>query len=209
MSVDRRQQSLPEQRDWLRVTLSSIGDAVITTDVDGCVSFLNPVAQKLTGWTLDEALGVPLQTVFKIVNEETRRTVEDPATKALREGLVVGLANHTLLIAKDGSERPIDDSAAPIRDLGGKTIGVVLVFRDVTERRKAERALHESEERFRLLVEGSRDYAIFMLDPQGYVETWNPGAEYLKGYKAEEIIGQHFSRFILLKPCREDGLPTN
>src|SRR5262249_25255899 len=126
---------------------------------------------------------------------DTRRPVENPAVRALREGLVVGLANHTLLIAKDGTERPIDDSAAPIRNVEGDVAGVVLGFRDVSERRKAERALRESEERLRLLVEGVQDYAIFPLDPQGKVIGWNAGAERIKGYRADEIIGQHFSRF--------------
>jgi PAS domain S-box-containing protein len=184
-----------EQQDWLRVTLSSIGDAVITTDTMGCVTFLNPVAQSLTGWTQEEAKGVPLDDVFKIVNEETRRIVENPATRSLREGLIVGLANHTLLISKDGSERPIDDSAAPIRNAKGDVAGVVLVFRDVTERRSAEKALRTSEQRFRLLVEGTKDYAIFMLDTTGHIISWNPGAERFKGYRADEIIGCHFSRF--------------
>ena len=91
---EQTSEALHEQRQWLRVTLSGIGDGVITTDAEGNVTFLNPVAQSLTGWTQDEAAGVPLEKVFKIVNEETRRTVENPATRALREGLVVGLANH-------------------------------------------------------------------------------------------------------------------
>jgi PAS domain S-box-containing protein len=186
---------LYEQRQWLQVTLSSIGDAVIATDAEGKVSFLNPVAQALTGWNREDAAGVALETVFRIINEETRHTVENPATRALREGLVVGLANHTLLIAKDGTERAIDDSAAPIRNDNGVVVGVVLVFRDVTDRRKAERALRESEERFRLLVEGVHDYAIFILDPEGNITTWNAGAERIKGYTAEEIIGRHFSCF--------------
>jgi PAS domain S-box-containing protein len=106
MDTDRGRQkpeqtteALYEQRQWLQVTLSSIGDAVITTDAEGNITSLNPVAQALTGWTPEEAIGAPLDTVFKIVNEETRETVENPATRALREGLVVGLANHTLLIA--------------------------------------------------------------------------------------------------------------
>src|SRR5204863_6724731 len=162
----------------LQVTLSSIGDAVITTDAECRVTFLNEVAQAVTGWPQAEAAGLPLADIFKIVNEETRRTVENPAARAMREGLVVGLANHTLLIAKDGTERAIDDSAAPIRNANGEVAGVVLVFRDVTDRRAAERALRESEERFRLLVEGAHDYAIFMLDPQGYITTWNIGAEH-------------------------------
>lgn len=105
---------MEEQREWLRVTLGSIGDAVITADTEGRVTFLNPVAESLTGWTQAKAAGNPLETVFKIVNAETRRTVENTTTRALGEGIVVGLANHTLLIANDGTERPIDDSAAPI-----------------------------------------------------------------------------------------------
>src|SRR5260370_28381344 len=107
-------EALYEQRQWLQVTLSSIGDGVITTDAEGNVTFLNPVAQSLTGWSQDEAAGVPLDAVFKIVNEETRRTVANPVTTALREGLVVGLANHTLLIAKNGKVPPIHDNAPPI-----------------------------------------------------------------------------------------------
>src|SRR5438876_1376337 len=138
------EEALHEQQEWLRVTLASIGDAVITTDTRGSVTFLNPVAQSLTGWTLEEATGLPLDDIFKIVNEQTRRTVENPATRALREGLVVGLANHTVLIAKDGTERPIDDSAAPIRNAKGEVAGVVLVFRDVSERRQQERAIQDA-----------------------------------------------------------------
>jgi len=137
-------EALHEQREWLRVTLSCIGDAVITTDTKGCITFLNPVAQFLTGWTQEGAAGLPLESVFKIVNEETRRTVENPATPALREGVVVGLAKHTLIIAKDGTERPIDDSAAPIRNASGEVAGVVLVFRDISERRRAEQLIQDT-----------------------------------------------------------------
>ena len=113
--------------------MKSIGDGVIAIDAQGRVEMLNPVAEALTGWSQEEACGRPLEDVFRIVNEETREKVENPAVKVLREGVVVNLANHTLLIAKNGIERPIADSAAPIHDLQGEITGVVLVFRDQTE----------------------------------------------------------------------------
>ena len=106
---------------------------------------MNAVAESLTGWANEEAMGQPLDAVFRIVNEETRQPVENPATRALREGVVVGLANHTVLIGKDGTERPIDDSAAPIRCKEGQVVGCVLVFRDVTERRREESRLNKRE----------------------------------------------------------------
>jgi PAS domain S-box-containing protein len=136
--------ALLEQRDWLRVTLSSISDALITADADGNVTFLNASAQSLTGWTQTEAAGVSLEIVFHIINEESRKSVENPATRALREGTIVGLANHTLLVARDGTERPIEDSASPIRNQAGEVAGVVLVFRDVAELRVHERAAQEA-----------------------------------------------------------------
>ncbi|MBI5936459.1 MAG: EAL domain-containing protein [Betaproteobacteria bacterium] len=125
-----------EEKERALVTLQSIGDAVITTDITGHVEFLNPIAERLTGWTTDEARGRPLIEVFHIVNEMTRIEVENPVDKALRLNGVVGLANHTLLIRRDGEEFAIEDSAAPIRDRDGKVIGVVLVFHDVTESRQ-------------------------------------------------------------------------
>jgi PAS domain S-box-containing protein len=136
-----------QRREWLQVVLSSIGDAVIATDERGRVSFLNPVAEFMTGWGHDEAVGRPLDEIFRIINEEHRGTVESPVARVLREGITVGLANHTVLIARDGSERPIDDCAAPIRDADNRTRGVVLVFHDVSDRREMERQLRDRAER--------------------------------------------------------------
>lgn len=135
---------LHEQQDWLRVTLSSFGDAVVTTDTDGRITFLNPVAVSLTGWTLEDAVGKPLEDVVKIINQDTRLTVESPSVRALRDGVIVGLANHTLLISKDGTECPIDDSAAPIRNERNEIAGVMLVFRDISERHRQEQAIQDT-----------------------------------------------------------------
>ncbi len=126
-----------EARSSLAITLQSIGDAVIATDERGNVTLMNPVAERLTGWTLAEANGHPVRPVFHIVNEATRRLVESPVDRVLREGIVVGLANHTLLIARDGTETPISDSGAPVRDETGTVRGVVLVFRDASEEYRA------------------------------------------------------------------------
>lgn len=138
------QEALHFQPEWCRVTLASIGDAVITTDINSGVTFLNPAAQSLTGCTLEEAAGQPLDRVFRIINEESRQPVESPTVRALREGVVVGLANHSLLIAKDGTERPIDDCAAPVRNDKGEVAGVVLVFRDISERRRQEQHVQDA-----------------------------------------------------------------
>jgi PAS domain S-box-containing protein len=135
----RAEQQVQQQREWLRVTLASIGDAVIATDTKGRVTYLNAVAEELTGWRPNEAEGNPLETIFPIVNEKTRLPVENPVERVLREGIVVGLGNHTVLLARDGTERPIDDSASPILDALGNLLGVVLIFRDVTEQRRLER----------------------------------------------------------------------
>jgi PAS domain S-box-containing protein len=143
------------QRERYAVTLASIGDAVIATDARGQVTFLNHIAQELTGWDHDAALGQDLTTVFRIVNEETRATVENPAARVIRDGVTVGLANHTILIDRHGGEHPIDDSGAPIRDATGALLGVVLVFRDISGRKADEAALRESEARFRTLVDSA------------------------------------------------------
>jgi PAS domain S-box-containing protein len=147
--------ALNESRKLLSTTLGSIGDAVIATDTQGRVTFMNLVAESLTGWRRGEAIGKPTEEVFVIVNEQSRQPVESPIVRVLSEGFIVGLANHTVLIRKDGTETPIDDSGAPIKDDQGKLLGAVLVFRDITERRKAEDALRQSRERLDLTLEAS------------------------------------------------------
>lgn len=134
-----------ESKEWLATTLLSIGDAVISTDAAGLVTLLNPVAQALTGWSQDGAVGKPLEEIFNIVNESTGVQVESPVTRVLREGVIVGLANHTMLIAKDGTTKPIDDSGAPIRDDAGNIKGVILVFRDITERKQMEEQAQQAQ----------------------------------------------------------------
>ncbi len=198
-AADRLAGEFQQQANQIATTLRSIGDGVIVTDASGLVVSLNPVAETLTGWTSAEARGQLLTTVFVIVNEKSRQTVENPAMKALREGRIVGLANHTVLIARDGVERPIDDSAAPILEQSGQISGVVLVFRDVTERRQAE----IDQRRLAAIVEYSDD-AIISKDLNGVILSWNSGAEKVYGYTADEIVGRPFS--ILIPPDRMDQL---
>lgn len=158
---DERKQRLALEEH--RTTLNSIGDGVLTTDDQGRVRGLNPVAEALTGWPEADARGRSVREVFDIVNEDTRAEVENPVHRVLREGCIVGLANHTLLIARDGTERPIADSGAPVRGDDGIVHGAVLVFRDQTAERDAYNALRASEVRFRRLFEGSAD-ALLLLD---------------------------------------------
>ena len=187
-----------ERQEVLQVTLHSIGDAVITTDIQGRVAYMNPVAESLTGWPQDDARGQPLDAVFQIVNEDTRKPVDNPAMRALRQGVVVGLANHTVLIRRDGSECPIDDSAAPIRDGHGHVSGCVLIFRNVAVERGA--ALEKSRQLLtaRLLasIVESSDDAIVSKSLDGIIQSWNAGAERLFGHTAHEAVGRHISLVI-------------
>ena len=186
------------QRDSLETTLQSIGDAVIVCDSAGKVTLMNPTAVKATGWMIAQAKGEPLGRIFRIINEHTREDVESPVTKVFRVGKVVGLANHTLLVRRDGTEIPIDDSGAPIRDREGEIVGVVLVFRDITERKQNEEALRESNaSRLRLAaIIDSADDAIISKNLNGIVNSWNEGATKLFGYSADEMLGEPILRII-------------
>ncbi|RIK77619.1 MAG: hypothetical protein DCC67_12415 [Planctomycetota bacterium] len=175
-------------RDLLRTTLASIGDAVITTDADGRINSMNAVAESVTGCPQHEAVGQPLEAVFRIVNEATRQPVENPAARALREGVIVGLANHTVLIRKDGAELPIDDSAAPIRDESGHVRGCVLVFRDVSGKRAAEEAMRESENRFRNMADNA-PALLWVANPEGAGVFLSQGWYEYTGQTEGEALG--------------------
>jgi PAS domain S-box-containing protein len=187
---------LVKSQGFLSTTLGSIGDGVIATDAQGQVTYVNAEAERLTQWTGSEAIGKPLVKIFRIINELTRQPTANPVDKVLTLGKTVGLANHTLLIARDGTEIPIDDSAAPIRRFGGPLSGVVLVFRDATAQRKAE----QTRARLAAIVENSAD-AIITKDLEGSILTWNAGAERLFGYRAQEIVGKPVT--LLIPPERE------
>jgi PAS domain S-box-containing protein len=189
------QRRTAEGHERLRTTLASIGDGVIATDTEGRITMINAVAEQLTGWTSDEAGGRPLSEVFRIVNEQTRRPAENPVERALREGRIIGLANHTVLIARDGSERPIDDTAAPIRCKEGELVGCVLVFRDITDRKRAERALRENEERFRSLVSVIADVP-WTTDAQGHFVTPQAAYAAYTGKSWEQLRGDGWAECI-------------
>ena len=156
--IHRREALLKQvnaSKNLLAITLAGIADGVVATDSSGCVTFINPVAEKLTGWSEDHARGLAIKEVFHIVNETSRLTVENPVIKALEQGVAVGLANHTNLISRTGDEVPIDDSAAPLRDPEGNLVGAVLVFRDITARRQAEKRLRDANEELQQFVDAA------------------------------------------------------
>ncbi|HKR84854.1 MAG TPA: PAS domain S-box protein [Terriglobales bacterium] len=181
----RSARALREQQEWLHTTVTNIGDAVIATDADGLITLMNHVAETLTGWSFIEAHGKPLDEVFRILNEDTRQPVENPVEKVRRLNRVVGLANHTMLVSKSGTEIAIDDSGAPMFAPDGSLSGIVLIFRDVTKQRKAQKAIAE----LAAIVEYSGD-AIATKNLDGIIQTWNASAERLFGYKREEIVGK-------------------
>ncbi len=186
----------------LRITLSSIADAVITTDTLGQVEYLNPVAESLTGWMHADAAGRPLAEVFQIVDEQTREPVEDPIEQVLKTGGVAGLASPTLLVAKDGSVRPIDPNAAPIVDKTGKLIGAVLVFRDVSQRRQAERALQVSAARKAATLSTALD-GVITIDHGGNIIEFNRAAERIFGYRREDVLGREMAELLVPPALRQ------
>jgi PAS domain S-box-containing protein len=177
-----------QQREWLQVTLGSIGDGVIATDTKAQVMFLNAVARDLTGWEQDEANGKPITTVFNIVNQKNRQIVGNPVMRVLAEGKIVGLANDTVLISRSGSEHMIADSGSPIRDHKGKILGAVLVFRDVTEDYEQAAVIRENEERLRSVI-SDMPVMLVATDADGKLVAWNAECERVTGYSAEEMIG--------------------
>ncbi|HUI70682.1 MAG TPA: PAS domain-containing protein, partial [Spirochaetia bacterium] len=192
LEAERKEREI--QREF-RTTLYSIGDAVIGTDTDGAIWHMNREAERLTQWTENEAKGKKLEEVFRIISEQTRQGVECPVSRVLKEGAVVGLANHTLLVARDGSERPIADSGSPIRDEDGTLKGVVLVFRDQSEEHAAHRALEESEERYRSLVQ-NLGVGIASADPEDVLTFANPAAEAIFGVVPGGLAGRGLNEFL-------------
>ena len=199
------EEALEQQREWLEVTLSSIGDAVIATDTAGTILFLNPVAAELTGWAAEDAWGRDIEQVFQICDAQTRQTIASPIRRTLRENGVIGLPEQTLLKTRDGRAVPVDDSCAPIRNTEGQIQGAVLVFRDVTERQHAAEALRLSQERYRDLVESAQGL-ICTHTLEGILLSVNQAGARAFGYRPEEMIGRSLSAF--LQPSAQAQFPA-
>ena len=182
--------ALLDERERLFVTLRSIGDGVMTTDKSGSIEFMNQTAEQLTGWRIEEAEGKHLTDVFHIVNSQTNDKVENPVDKVLENGKIAGLANHTMLISRNGTKYQIADSAAPIKDHEGKIRGVVLVFRDVTKQYRIREALRQSEERFRQVYEHMA-VGVARVSIDFHIENANEAYCRILGYSEEELIGKH------------------
>ncbi|MBI5862649.1 MAG: PAS domain S-box protein [Rhodocyclales bacterium] len=188
--------TLRASEENLAVTLNSIGDAVIATDAEARVTVINPLAEGLTGWTRAEATGRPVDEIFHIISQDTRKPAAVPVLKTLALGTIQGLANHTLLIARDGSEYAIADSCAPIRDRDGQVVGAVLVFRNVTEEYAVQQALRDSNALVRAVLHTVADGIFTLHARSGDIATVNPAAEQMFGYAAADLVGQNVSLLI-------------
>ena len=199
LRVREAERQIRQQRELLRVTLSSIGDGVIATDVEGRITFINPVAQSLTGWSQEDATERSLDEVFRIVHSESDRPVDNPVRRVLNEGITVGLADSTVLIARDETRKHIDDTAAPIRDDQGNLVGAVLIFRDVSQRRRAEQPMRENEQRLRLAMEASA-LGMWNWDLRTDGITWSPECYAIFGVRPEEFNGTREGVDALIHP---------
>jgi PAS domain S-box-containing protein len=188
--------TLQVSEEKFAVTLNSIGDGVIATDAGGHLIFLNPVAEQLTGWTQAAAVNRPVDEIFHIINEATRQPATIPVMECVAKGTIQGLANHTVLIARDGSEHIIADSCAPIHDRDDQVIGAVLVFRDVSKEYATQQAIRDGGALVQTILNTVVDGIITLHASSGIVETVNPAAERMFGYAAAELIGKNFSRLI-------------
>ncbi|MDR3570132.1 MAG: PAS domain-containing protein [Syntrophobacteraceae bacterium] len=191
---------LREQREWLRVTLATIGDGALTTDASGTLTFLNPVAAALICTTLEDAVGKPVRDIFRIINEKTRASAEDIVGGALRSGTPVTLADHTVLVTANGREVPIEGRAAPIADSESDVLGVVLVFRDATEKRRADDALQKCAERFRALIRAGSD-AVYQMSPDWKQMRCLAGCDFIEvarspGQRSEMAIELRYEAII-------------
>jgi PAS domain S-box-containing protein len=205
----RAQEALTKSQKWLSTTLGSIGDAVIATDMNGAVSFMNPVAESLTGWTQAEAAGNSMDVVFDIVNKETRRPVENPVKKVFREGKIVGLADHTVLLSKGGKEFDIEDSAAPILADTGEAFGVVLVFRDITDKRLAEEETRRQKDLLQLILASVAD-GVIVADADGKFLLFNEAAERFVGIGAIDTTPDRWpERYGTFRPDGVTVFPSN
>ena len=188
--------TLQISEEKLAVTLNSIGDAVIATDAEGRVTLLNPLAERLTGWARAEAAGRPIDEIFRIINQETRLPPSVAVRETLVNGTIKGLANHTILIARGGSECAIADSCAPIRDRDGQVVGAVLVFRDVTSDDAARQAVRDSGALIQTILDTVVDGVITLRAGGGIIESANLAAERMFGYVAAELVGKNVSLLI-------------
>lgn len=200
-TLARINSALEISEERLAVTLNSIGDAVIATDDNGFVTMLNPLGEKLTGWTKSEAIGRHVSNIFHIINQETRLPSVIPVLKTLAQGSIQGMANHTILISRDGTERSIADSCAPICERSGELVGTIMVFRDVTAEYAIQRALADSASIIASTLNTVADGIITFNAMDGNIQTLNHAAKKMFGFEDEELIGKKFS---LLIPQLED-----